>query len=75
MRAVQDNNQVADGPLTSPYVIRLFSTGFSEDFSFAAYYTVHSSVCIRVIGTGTDSAGCMRQCMHLLFTDVGEPIV
>lgn len=34
MRAVQDNCQPPDGPLTSPDAIRLFSKGFSDELPF-----------------------------------------
>lgn len=61
VRAVQDDNQPTDGPLTSPYVIRLFSRGFQK-ISHLLLIILPTAQCIRVIGSGTDLS-----CMHLFF--------
>lgn len=71
--AVQDNNQSTDGPLTSPYVIRLFSTGF-EKISHLLLIIISTALCFGVIGAGTDLAGCVAQRIHLFPANVWDCI-
>lgn len=66
-RAVQDNNQSTDGPLTYPYVIRLFSRSFQK-ISHLLLIILAAAQCIRVRGIGTDLSSCMTHCMHLFFS-------
>lgn len=58
-RAVQDYNQTADGRLTLPYVIRLFSRGFQELshllLIIRTYCILSKAQRIRVIAVGTHS--------------------